>query len=125
MAATSPEACDELFERHLNAGDLDALVALYEESATLLPEPGVLLTGRSAIREALSAFVAAGAQVRMTVTQVVRAGDDLAVLYNDWSGTAKNDDGERVSIAGQAIEVVRRQADGGWLFAVDDPYGRG
>ncbi len=28
-------------------------------------------------------------------------------------------------LAGKAIEVVRRQADGTWRFAIDDPYARG
>lgn len=125
MAATRPEACDALFEQHLNAGELDALVALYEDGATLLPEPGTVVTGRTAIREALGSLIAAGARIRMSVTHVLRSGDDLAVLYNDWSGTVTNDEGQQVAIAGQAIEVVRRQPDGRWLYAVDDPFARG
>ena len=32
----SAEECDALFERHMNTGDLDALVALYEPNATLV-----------------------------------------------------------------------------------------
>src|SRR5262245_34084730 len=40
MSARTPEECDTLFERHLNAGDLDALVGLYEPGATLVMAPG-------------------------------------------------------------------------------------
>jgi uncharacterized protein (TIGR02246 family) len=125
MTARTPEECDALFERHLNAGDLDALVALYEPGATLVPSPGAMAVGHAAIREALAGFVAAKAQLRLNVGHVLRSGDDLAVLYDDWSGHFTDPDGERVEIAGQAIEVVRRQPDGGWRFALDDPYGRG
>ena len=63
--------------------------------------------------------------LRCDVVKVVKAGDGLAVLYNDWNLSAKGRDGERIERAGKAVEVVRRQADGAWLFAIDDPYGRG
>jgi uncharacterized protein (TIGR02246 family) len=125
MAARTPEECDALFERHLNAGDLDALVALYEPGATLVPTPDEKAVGHAAIREALGAFIAAQAQMRLTVGHVLRAGDDLAMLYDDWSGHYTDADGARIDVAGQAIEVVRRQPDGTWRFAIDDPYARG
>ena len=61
----------------------------------------------------------------MNVVLVVRSGEDLAVLYNDWSASAKGPDGAPFEMAGKAIEVVRRQPDGSWLFVVDDPFARG
>ena len=125
MAAKTPEECDALFERHLNAGDLDALVDLYEPGATLLPNPGESAVGHGAIREALAAFVAVKAQIRLHVGQVTRGGEDLAMLYGDWNGHFTDPDGARVEIAGQSVEVVRRQPDGTWRFVLDDPYGRG
>jgi len=33
------------------------------------------------------------------------------------------EDGKPQEVAGQSVEVVRRQADGGWLFAIDEPFG--
>ncbi len=125
MAARSPEECDALFERHLNASDLDALVALYEPGAMLVPSPGEKAVGHAAIREALGGLIAGKAQIRMNVVQLLHAGDDLALLYNDWRGHFMDPEGGRVEIAGQAVEVVRRQADGTWRFALDDPYARG
>src|SRR5215475_14330049 len=125
MAAKTPEECDALFERHLNAGDLDALVDLYEPTATLVPSPGETAVGHEAIRDSLGGFVAAKASLRLQVGQVLHAGDDLALLYSDWSGHFIDPDGARVEIAGQSVEVVRRQPDGTWRFALDDPYGRG
>ena len=50
---------------------------------------------------------------------------DIAVLYNDWNLSANGRDGKRIERAGKAIEIVRRQADGTWLFVFDDPYARG
>jgi uncharacterized protein (TIGR02246 family) len=125
MAARTAEECDELFARYINAGDLDSLVGLYEVDGNLVQQDGSAAHGRAAIRAALTGFVAMRPKLVMNVTRVVRAGDDLAVLYNDWSMTAKGPDGQPTAMTGKAIEIVRRQSDGGWLFAVDDPFARG
>ena len=47
------------------------------------------------------------------------------MVYNDWTMSAKGSDGAPIERAGRAIEVVRRQADGTWRVAIDDPYARG
>src|SRR5207244_11037801 len=42
----------------LNSGNLDAAVSLYEPSAVLVAQPGKVARGTTALREALSAFIA-------------------------------------------------------------------
>ena len=124
MPARLPEDVDRMFGEYVNAGDIDALVALYEPDGVLVEQDGRLATGHDAIRASLGAIIAAKAQIRMNVVKVVRSGDDLAMLYNDWSLSAVVGDGEPVEIVGKALELVRRQIDGTWLFAIDDPYAR-
>jgi hypothetical protein len=53
------------------------------------------------------------------VEQTLKSGEDLAVCYGVWTMTAGGD-----KVTGKSIEVVRRQQDGTWLFAIDDPWGR-
>jgi len=125
MAPHTPEECDALFAQHVQAGELDALVALYEPNAALVQQDGSAATGHAAIREGLAGFVALRPSLRMNVLRVVRAADDLAVLYNDWSGSATAPDGSTMTFAGRAVEIVRRQSDGSWRFAIDDPWARG
>ena len=123
MSTRSPEECDRLFGEYLNAGNLESLAGLYEPDATLAQQDGSIVTGSAAIREALGGFVAMQPRIRMNVVKVVEAGD-IAVLYNDWSLSAKGPDGSPIQLNGKAIEVVRRQADGTWRFVVDDPFAR-
>ena len=85
MPARTPEDCDRLFGEYLNAGELESLAALYERGASLVQQNGSVVTGHSALREALRGFVAMRPKIRMNVVKVVKAGEDLAVLYNDWS----------------------------------------
>jgi uncharacterized protein (TIGR02246 family) len=124
MTARSPEDCDRLFSEGINAGDAASVAALYEEGGVLLLG-GERHVGPAAIRPALEAWIAAKPRIVMNVTQVVRAGDDLAMVYNDWHVTTTGADGKREEGAGKAIEVVRRQADGTWKYVLDDPNARG
>jgi uncharacterized protein (TIGR02246 family) len=127
MPAQTPEQCDELFGQYVNGRDLDRLVALYEPQASLANEDGTANRGTAAIRAAIQELFAALPEVKITmkVVRVLPAGDDLAVLYNDWSLTGKAADGSTVEMKHKAMEIVRRQSDGTWRFAVDDPYARG
>jgi len=109
----------------MNAGDLDALVALYEATATLITQEGTAATGHAAIRAALGPIVAAKPSIRMHVVRSDPAGGDLAVLYNDWHLTVVGPTGDTIDVAGKAIEIVRRQPDGTWRFVYDDPNARG
>jgi ketosteroid isomerase-like protein len=47
------------------------------------------------------------------------------VVHNDWRMVVKGPAGVPLAAAGKAVEVVRRQPDGTWRFALDDPFGRG
>ena len=64
----------------------------------------------------------------MTLEQLFRVlvdlGENLAVLYNDWHATVTQERGKSETLRGCAVEVVRRQPDGRWLFVIDDPDGR-
>ena len=61
----------------------------------------------------------------MNVKKVIRIGEDLAVLYNDWTGSLTGPDGQPTAMAGKALDLVRRQADDTWRLIVDDPWARG
>ncbi|HEV8500818.1 MAG TPA: SgcJ/EcaC family oxidoreductase [Casimicrobiaceae bacterium] len=124
MPARTPEDLDRLFAQALNAGDLDALVALYEPHASLTPTPGRTVTGTAAIREALAGFV--GMRPTMKIeARVVSHADDLALVTASWSLAMHGPDGQPQAMTGRSVEIARRQRDGDWLFAIDEPFGVG
>ena len=125
VPARTPEDINRLLGEHMAAGDVDAVVALYEPAGVLVSAEGVPTTGRAAIRAALARLAEMRPQFTMNVRRVVGTSDDLAVVYNDWKMAAVDSNGRSVTMAGKAIEVCRRQADGSWLYAVDDPFARG
>jgi uncharacterized protein (TIGR02246 family) len=125
MPARTPEECDRLFAEGVNAGDLESLMTLYEPTCALVQRDGSVAVGPQAIRAALGRLVAMGARLTLDAVRVVRAGEDLAMVYNDWRMVAKGPAGVPIEAAGKAVEVVRRQPDGTWRFALDDPFARG
>lgn len=124
MSARTPEELCSQFTQRFSAGDLDALVALYESEAVLLPQPGHVARGHAAIRESLAAFLAMRGTFRMTPPKVVHA-DGVALMVADWTLEAKAPDGSPIHLAGQTSDVARRQPDGRWLYAIDSPFGAG
>jgi ketosteroid isomerase-like protein len=122
MPACTPEELHGLFSRLFAAGDLDALVALYEPQAVLYPQPGVAACGTAAIRDALAAFLALRGTFSMSTGRLICA-DGVALAFAPWTLVATGPDGKPVIMAGSATDVLRRQADGTWRFAIDNPFG--
>lgn len=122
MTARTPEDLDRLFAEALNAAKLDALVALYEPQAALMPMPDTVVNGTPAIREALAGFLASKPTISLTPRLVAQSGD-VAVVSAKWELAMTAPDGKPAKMTGQSVEVVRRQSDGRWLFAIDLPFG--
>jgi uncharacterized protein (TIGR02246 family) len=122
MHARVPQDVDRLFAEALNAGDLDALVALYEPQAALTPEPGKTVIGHAAIRAALAQFVAGQPRIDIAPRVIAQSGD-LALVTARWKLAMTGPDGKPAEVAGQSVEVLRRQPGGHWLFALDEPFG--
>jgi len=124
MTARTPEDLDRLFAESLNAGNLDALAALYEPQATLTPSPGKTVVGTAAIREALGGFLAAKPRMSLTA-RVVAQTADIALVTSKWELAMTGPDGKPAQMSGQSVEVARRHTDGGWRFLIDEPFGLG
>jgi uncharacterized protein (TIGR02246 family) len=123
MPVQKPEDCDRLFAERVNAGDVEGVLALYEDRGCYVLHDGVA-TGAAAIRPVIEGMIASGARLTCDVKRIVRAGEGLALLYNDWRLIVGGDDDLSIERSGKALELVRRQADGTWRFVIDDPYGR-
>ena len=121
MPARSPDEVVGQIIEALNAGDVEAALALYEPGATFVPEPGKAVTGVEAIREVLNGFLALKPRMTMQVHQVVESGD-LALVCSRWTLKGTGPDGEAVELAGLGADIVRRQAHGAWQFVVDNPF---
>lgn len=122
MPGQSPKDTVNSLMEAMNRGDVDAAVALYEPGATLVVEPGTLATGAEALRKALEGFISLKPTLTTKKSTVIEVGD-IALFCSAWSLSGTAPDGTPVSMGGHSSDVLRRQADGRWLIAVDNPWG--
>lgn len=122
MSALSPVEVIEQFAADLGAGDLDAALALYADGAAFLPDPATVVADRDAVRAGLAGFFALRPTLSAGARRVVIAGD-TALVVHDWSLRGTLPDGSPVEQQGRAVDVLRRQPDGGWRLLIDDPWG--
>ena len=121
MSARNLSDVHPLFARAFNSGSVDAILELYEDKATFVTGPGTSVTGKPAIREALLGFLALKPRIALETTSIFEGDPNLGLLECRWvlEGTAP--DGSPVRNTGTSREVVRRHANGNWLYVIDDP----
>lgn len=118
----TPAGTVEHFAVLLGEGHLDALLELYEEGATYVPEPGRAVSGRESIRGELERLVAMNPRMSGSVGKVLQAGNTAMVAYR-WRMEAKASDGTPIRQEGLSADVLRRRPEGSWGVIIDDPHG--
>ena len=113
---------DPAFQKAFNAGDLDALLKLYDEQSVLVAEPGKPVQGLENIKQALMGFLALKLPIQLTVRRTYESGD-VGLCVADWSIAGKGPDGKDVKLGGTSAEVVRKTSAGNWVYVIDSPYG--
>lgn len=118
-----PEEIHLRFVTAFNSGDIDAIMALYEPQATLVPQPGQVVQGRDAIRQALLQFLALKGTLQVKHIFTVHGPGGIALVRGQWKLTGTGPEGQPIEMAGQSMEVLHQQPNGEWLYAVDHPFG--
>lgn len=115
-----PEQLGRVFAARAGTGDLEGMLALYEDTATFVGPDSVSASGRQEIRLRLKELLAMAPQITTTGSNVVLAGD-IALMSIRWTMRLGVLDRDAPSVDGQSTEVARRQPDGGWLYVIDNP----
>jgi ketosteroid isomerase-like protein len=109
VRATCPEDLSRLIVDRLNAGDVDGLVALYESEAVLALPHGQIATGSGEIGKAYQRLVADRSKFEPGTQRPTLRSGDLALTSS------------RLANGVVTVEVARRQADGTWLWMINQP----
>jgi hypothetical protein len=102
-----PQELEPLLIRRQHAGDVEAMVALFEPEAVIDCGGGRFVRGHEAIRAFYRELVASGRKFTMGQQRPALISGDLALT------STRLPDGDITS------EVARRQADGSWLWVID------
>jgi ketosteroid isomerase-like protein len=122
VSTETPEKVLASIVEGINAGNIEALMTLYEDGAAFAAQPGRLNHGLPGVREALAGFIAMKGTLDLKVTRVLEVGN-LALVATVWSFDGTGPDGKPVRLAAKSADVLRRQADETWGLVIDNPWG--
>jgi len=105
-----------------NAGNLEAMLALYDPKAVFVIKPGRVTEGPAELRAALQHGLGFRARLTITPHRFIRSNDVILVL-GTWTLSGARPDGTPLERASRFTYVLRLQPDGRWLLAVDNPFG--
>ena len=116
MDKKTPLAVIESLVAARNREDIESALACYEVNAAIVAQSGAVVGGEAALRS----FIEASAGLRLTFSdRRIIEGEEVALHFSRWSGTVST---EKI-ISGHSADVLRRQSDGRWLIAIDNPWG--
>ena len=119
---TTPEEVLNTFVEGIKTGNIDSLMTLYEGNACFATQPGQLADSPESVRQSIQNFIDLKGKVDLKVKRVLQAGN-LALVISEWSVSGTGPDGNAVNMSNKSTDVLRKQADGTWLFVIDNPWG--
>lgn len=114
-------AADLSFAAAANAGNLDGVIAVYADEASLLPPNFPPQKGRDAIRKFWGGLLGAYTTRFELNSETVEGRGDLAYNLGQYklSATPKAKGPQPIEEEGKFVEILKRQPDGSWKYVVD------
>jgi ketosteroid isomerase-like protein len=119
---TRPEDIYPALSEAYNAGDLETLVSLYDPQAVFVIKPGRVTKSPAELRGAMQHLVAFCGHLTVNPRTFIRS-DDLVLVLGTFALSGHRGGGTPFERTSRFADVLRRQPDGRWLLAVDNPCG--
>jgi len=120
-ATADGRAVSEAFAKAVAAGDVQAILALYRDDASVIwPGQGEEAKGKAAIEQLVRKALPAMKEGRVVLKsqESIPLGDGYIVNLGHWEQSSTSTGGKRVSIEIRTSEVLARTG-GKWLYLVD------
>ena len=101
-------------------GDMDTALSCYEKEASIVFGPGKIGVGQQALHDFIQ--FAMSLPVVFTTRDVIES-DTIALHYSAWTSSSVDEAGQTQELGGTTTDVLRKQADGSWLIAIDNAWG--
>lgn len=125
IPAFKPQDCDLLLVKAIEEGDIDTLIELYEPGAAFfLFTTGELTYSPEAIRAEFEGLISM--KPKMVIEEIVTTihqDGNLATTNLKGYMDSFAPDGQAIHSPFHSLEVLRKQIDGTWRFAIDDLQG--
>lgn len=108
------EAAIARFDSAMNAGDVDAIVAMFAPDAVSIPPDAPPATGSDAIRKLWTDFLAQGKVKTHNVGKQLWISGSLAAGWGTYTADVQPAQGSPVHETGEFAGIWQKQADGSW-----------
>lgn len=97
------------------AGDVDALLSLYDDEPILMPQGQMAVSGKDAIRPLYQAVLSEVRIESESTLMEVEASGDWGYFWSTYKLTATPKvGGEKIESEGKSLFIVKRQPSGAW-----------
>jgi len=121
LRVLNPQDMNQAFADAYNSRDIEQVMGLYTAEAQLVNADNSVAKGLREIRKAQSELLKIGGKLTATNLSTVIVGD-IALLNASWQIATLGQDGKPLTLSGFTSEAVKRQADGTWLYLIDNPF---
>lgn len=120
MSFDDPARLHDVFAQALQAGDVDALLDLYEPGAVVALPDGGRVSGREALGAMFTGIIESGQTSGGEQRETIVA-DDVALTSTAYRSEVAGPDGTTRHVDITTAEVSRRGPDGTWRVVIDAP----
>ena len=123
VVCNTPADVPAAFDAAMNAGDLNAVLRVFSNTATMRMTNGDVAQERPGdLRRSFAQLLAMRPHIRNTVRRVLSSGE-IALVLLDWTLSVTRPDGQQQVEQGTATQVMEKGRDGGWRLRISNPLG--
>ena len=122
MPYPTPVALFDAVVDSRNRGDLATYLGCYEPTAVIVMQPGTIASGEDALRGFFAFFTGLEPTFKVISREFIE-GLNVTLHLSAWELSGTDADGKPIEWSGRTTDVLRKQEDGNWLVALDNPWG--
>jgi len=119
---TDPNGADEYFLNCIRIGDLKNAMTCFDPEAIYIDKEGNTIRGAANIEKVVANLCKMKADITVYEHKAAAVGSEMMYWLDKWTMTATDPQGAALTMKGASANVMRKSADGIWLWLVDNPF---
>ena len=119
---TDPQDADEYFLEAVRNGDVKTAMTCFDKEAVYIGKDSKPISGMDNIEKVITELCKMKPDIKVYEHQMSPVGSDMMYWLDKWTMTATDPQGNSINMKGASANMMRKNADGIWLWLVDNPF---
>ena len=119
---TNPDEAEEYFMDCIREGNLKNAMSCFDQEAVYMDKDGNAISGLDNIEKVMANLCKMKPDIKIYKHKNIPVGNDLMYRLDKWTLTATDPQGNPIKMQGASANIMRKNADGVWLWLVDNPF---